>query len=232
MALVGAAAAAYGVTVASAWLRYGHAAERRRDETDPLLDLFMPRYEVADCHRIGVGAPAGQTFDALMKLDLDESALVRAIFRGRQVLLGADARRTGRQSLVEMTKALGWVVLAEVPGHEIVMGAVTRPWQANVVFRGVPPHEFSAFNEPDYVKIVWTLGADAAGPNVSVARTETRACATDAGARRKFRWYWARFSPGIVLIREIALRMVKHNAERHARGAGDQGRREVSATAG
>ena len=115
-----------------------------------------------------------------------------------------------------MTKALGWGVLAEEPGHEIVMGAVTRPWNGNVVFRGLPPDEFAAFNEPDYVKIVWTLRADAVSDTTSIARTETRAIATDAESRRKFRWYWARFSPGIVLIRELSLRLVKREAERRA----------------
>ncbi len=120
------------------------------------------------------------------------------------------------RGLVAVTKELGWGVLAEVPGHEIVMGAVTQPWNANVVFRGLPPDEFAAFNEPGYVKIVWTLRADAVSDTTSIARTETRAIATDAEARRKFRWYWARFSPGIVLIREISLRLVKKEAERRA----------------
>jgi hypothetical protein len=52
-------------------------------------------------------------------------------------------------------------VLAEVPGREVVVGAVTQPGYSNVVFRPLPPEEFIAFREPDYVKIVWTLRADA-----------------------------------------------------------------------
>jgi hypothetical protein len=104
-----------------------------------------------------------------------------------------------------------------MPGHEIVMGAVTRPWEPNVVFRGVPAEQFAAFDEPEYVKIVWTLRADAISPYSSVARSETRAVATDASARRKFRWYWARFSAGIVLIREVSMRLVQKEAERRAR---------------
>ena len=71
-----------------------------------------------------------------------------------------------------MTKSIGWGVLAEVTGREIVMGAVTQPWRANVVFRPLPPGEFSAFKEPDYVKVVWTLRADPAGTSRSIFRTE------------------------------------------------------------
>ena len=64
-----------------------------------------------------------------------------------------------------------------------------------------------------------TLRADPTGPHDSVFRTGTRVVITDAAARSKFRWYWARFSPGIAVIREMAQRLVKQEAERQARAA-------------
>jgi hypothetical protein len=36
-------------------------------------------------------------------------------------------------------------------------------------------------------------------------------------ARKRFRWYWARFSAGIVLIRRMMLWTLKREAERRAR---------------
>ena len=39
-----------------------------------------------------------------------------------------------------------------------------------------------------------------------------------ASARCTCRSYWARFSAGIVLIREVSLQLVKKNAERRVRG--------------
>jgi hypothetical protein len=177
------------------------------------LDRFMPEYEVAERHHIVVGASADATFAALLDMDLEDSPVIRAIFKARELLLGADARAEPRtRGLVAMTKELGWRVLADVPGRELVMGAVTQPWKANVVFRGLPPDDFLAFDEADYVKIAWTLRADPVSAGRSVARTETRVLTTDAEARRKFRWYWARFSPGIVLIREISMRLVRKKA--------------------
>ena len=224
VALLGAAAASYAGFVGSTWLRYGHASAPADAEADALLDVFMPTYEVAERHHVSVGAPAAVTFESLMDLDLDDSPLIRAIFKGREMLLGADANEASRtRGLVAVTKELGWVVLADMPGHEIVMGAVTRPWEPNVVFRGIAPEHFAAFNEPDYVKIVWTLRADAISPFSSIARSETRAVATDASARRKFRWYWARFSVGIVLIREVSMRLVKKEAERRAQVVAQSG---------
>ena len=106
-------------------------------------------------------------------------------------------------------------MLAELPG-EVVVGAVTKPWEANVTFRAVPADQFAAFDEPGYVKIVWTLRADAIGDSESLLRTETRAIATDATARARFRRYWSFLSPGIILIRWAILAPVKRNAERRA----------------
>jgi hypothetical protein len=100
------------------------------------------------------------------------------------------------------------------------MGAVTRPWDANVVFRPLTPDQFVAFNEPDYVKIAWTLRADPAGPNASIFRHETRVTTTDRVARAKFRRYWSCFSPGITLIRWLLLVPLRNEAERRARSGG------------
>jgi len=216
-AVAGLAAFSYAAFSAAAWTRYGHASKPARDEADQWLDLFMPVYEVVERHHIRVDAPVHLTFGAFMDMDLQESTVVRAIFKARELLLGGTRDAPARpRSLVEITKELGWVALAEVPGHEIVMGAVTRPWDADVVFRSIPAEHFAAFNEPGYVKIAWTLRADAYDGDRSVARSETRAVATDEVARRKFRWYWARFSAGIVLIRQLSMRLVKQKAERMA----------------
>jgi hypothetical protein len=231
LAGLGIAAAAYAATASVAWFRYGrHAGSSSPDEADALLDRFMPDYEVVERHRIHVHAPAETTLAAAAETDLGESAIVRAIFTAREVVLGAapDTRDRPRGLLAQVA-SLGWGVLATVPDREVVVGAVTRPWLANVVFRALPPEAFSTFQEPGYVKIVWTLRADPAGSGDSIFRTETRVTTTDAAARAKFRWYWARFSPGIVLIRRIMLRHVKNEAERRARGgAGSQNARHPS----
>ena len=116
--------------------------------------------------------------------------------------------------LADQAKAWGWSVLAEQPGHEIVFGAVTQPWSANPVFRTLSPTEFLSFHEPGYVKIAWTLRADSLGATRSVASTETRVATTDPTSRAKFRQYWALVSPGAILIRLLALRVVRIEAER------------------
>jgi hypothetical protein len=217
---VALAAGGYACWAALAWLHYGRAVTGDIGSVDPLLDEVMPVYEVAERHQIHIAAPAEVTFAAACEQDLMALPLVRAIFKGREILLGGTPDTAARpRGLLAVTQSLGWGVLGEVPGREIVMGAVTQPWLANVVFRALQPGEFAAFHEPDYVKIAWTLRADVAGPHQSVFRTETRVATTDAAARAKFRWYWARFSPGIRLIRSLSLGPVRREAERRSRPA-------------
>jgi hypothetical protein len=208
----------YATVIGTTWYRYGRVRSPRPDERDPLLDQFMPEYEVAERHHVRVAAPAAITLSAVTHTDLQQSRIVRAIFKARELVLGAqpDAETQPNGLLAQMT-TLGWRVLAEKPGREIVVGAVTQPWLPNVVFRGLAPEEFRAFREPGYVKIIWTLRADPVGDTASIFRTETRVTTTDPTARAKFRWYWARFSPGIVLIRRLMLGPLRTDAERRAR---------------
>ena len=214
---IGLLVAGYATVVGTIWSRYGQVPPAASDEQDPLLDRFMPEYEVAERHHVLVAAPAATTLAAAADADLQQSTLVRAIFRARELVLGAQPGADTPKGLLAQTTALGWRVMAETPGREIVVGAITQPWLPNVVFRGLAPEEFRTFQEPGYVKIAWTLRADPVGESDSIFRTETRVVTTDPTARRKFRWYWARFSPGIVLIRRLMLGPLKADAERRAR---------------
>jgi hypothetical protein len=215
----GTAAATYGALVAAAYLWYGRPRAPTPEEEDPILDTFMPAYEVAERHWIQIDAPLDATWRAATNVRLQDSSIVSVIFRARELVLGAEASSADPRGLLEETLALGWRVLHEQPGREVVVGAVTRPWEPNVTFRGVPAAGFRSFDDPNYVKIVWTLRVEPVGETETICRTETRVTTTDEAARRRFRWYWARFSPGIVLIRWLLLRQLKADAERAARAA-------------
>ena len=190
----------------------------RTKERDELLDQFMPEYDVVERHQIFVAAPAATVLAAAKEQDLMQSPLTRAIFKARELALGASPdRRVPPRGLLAAAQSWGWGVLAEQPDREVVVGAVTRPWEANVVFRSLPPDQFAAYNQPGDVKIVWMLRAKPVGENESVFLTETRAMATDPVARRKFRRYWTFVSPGVAAIRWLSLRPLKKEAERRAR---------------
>ena len=217
-AIVGVCALGYGGLVAAAWQSYGHPPPATAEnDRDAVLDRFMPRYDIVERHRVRVGAPAEVTLAAAREQDLQRSPIVRAIFRAREIGVGADHQARPSRPLLSELLTLGWGVLEDVPGKEVVVGAVTRPWEPQVVFHSLPPEEFASFAEPGFVKIAVSLRADSLGEGSSMFRTETRAVPTDAVARGKFRRYWSFVSPGVSLIRWMSLRPLKADAERRIR---------------
>ena len=215
---LGVAAAAYAGWVAHSWYRYGNPRPPVKDDADALLDRFMPAYEVVERHRVRVRASAAITLAAARDQDLLASPVIRAIFKARATALGSRPDERARpRPLIPQMLSLGWGILVDVPDREIVMGAVTKPWEPNPRFHAIGPEQFAAFNDPEYVKIVWSLRADPLGADQSMFRTETRAVATDAFARLKFRRYWALVSPGVALIRQASLGPLKAEAERRTR---------------
>jgi len=92
---------------------------------------------------VRIVAPAEVTFSAACNMNLQHSAVVRAIFKGRELILGSEPEeRPCPLGLVAQATVWGWGLLAEEPGREIVFGAATQPWLANPVFRALPPDEF------------------------------------------------------------------------------------------
>jgi hypothetical protein len=225
------AAALFGLGhVATSWLRYGRVPKRRGDPPT-LLDRFLPKFEVIERHHTTVAAPVEATYAAARALSLAESPVVRAIFRGRELLMGAGpAEPRAPQPLIDEVMALGWGVLAQEHGREIVLGAVTQPWNADVSFRGLPPDEFATFDTPGFAKIAWAIRVDPLGPASSRFYTETRVATTDPEARRRFRRYWTMVSPGVRLIRRESLRLVRADAERRYRTRAERSAHEPAYT--
>jgi hypothetical protein len=211
----GAAAAGYAGVVAWTRFRYGRVAVERDPAHASLLDHFIPAPDIVSAHHIEIAAPPAIVLESAKQLRLLDSVAVRSLFRLREMALGGEPdSRTHPEALLDQLLSIGWVVLAETPGREIVLGAVTKPWKASPEFRSVPAGEFAAFAEPDHVKIAFTLRAEPSGDGRSLFKSETRAVATDEEARTKFRRYWSYVAPGVGLIRLAMLRPVKCEAER------------------
>jgi hypothetical protein len=214
-ALLGAAGLAllsYAGYASATWARYGR---RRQQPSEPDLDRFIPGPEVVERHELRVRAPADVTFMAARGLELTHSTIVRAIFAGRSLFMGAERGRDPAPApLMKQAVELGWGIMDEIPGRKVVFGAVTQPWNADVVFEAVPADLFAQFNQPGYAKIVWTLEAEPIDGDSSIARTETRVVTTDGTSRARFRRYWAAVSPGVRLIRREMLRLLRSSAER------------------
>lgn len=179
-----------------------------------LLAPFIPVFDIDEHHSIRIHAPAEKVFAAACDLDIDRIWLSRLIFRLRELLFHSQPPDPNLpHGFLSKMQALGWGVLSETPGHTIVMGAVTQPWESNVRFHALPPPDFARHAAPDQVKIAWAIWVEPDG-NDTLLRTETRAVATDPPSRRRFRRYWWLVSPGIRLIRHAILRAVRSKLAR------------------
>lgn len=210
-----ATAIGWGGYAAVTWWRYGKDAAE--GPPNPLLDGLLPHPEVRERYETRVHAPADRTWAAAEGLDLARSPAIRAIFFARELLMGSKAAQSQQPSrFLDQIRTLGWRRLAEQPSRALVFGAVTRPWEADVVFRGLDPDEFARFDQPGYAAIAWTFEVHPVAPDASIFRTETRVRTTDSHARERFRRYWSIMSPGIRLIRLESLRLVRKDAEHRA----------------
>jgi hypothetical protein len=182
------------------------------------LDPFIPDPDVRERHSTVVRDPAPVVWATAEAFDFQSVALIRGIIRLRQLLLRSARVERKPQPFLQEAVGMGWGVLARTPGSLFVAGAHCQPWLADVTFTPIPAAEFLAYHEPNRVKIAWTLEVESLDPGSARLATETRAVATDAEARRRFRryWRWARF--GIVAIRWIMLPAIRRQAERTAQG--------------
>jgi hypothetical protein len=171
-----------------------------------------------------------------MELNLLQAPFIRAALGIRalpQRVLGV-LRASGKQTTIETALptfrlkdmvGLGWIVLAETPGVEIVLGQVSRPWKADASSTDAPttPEQFRNFDAPGFAKIVTSLRVDRYGTDSSILTAETRVATTDARSRRRFRRYWLLIGPVSSVIRRMALRLLATELRRSAPGTTPDG---------
>ena len=133
------------------------------------------------------------------------------------ILAPGSDRSAGATPLLDLFTRSGFLVLAEEPDCELVLGAVDRYWMSAV--GGARPRiedarGFSMFNGPDYAKVAFNLRVTDQGGGWCRVTSETRIVATVPAAGRKFAAYWRLIYPGSAIIRRSLLDAVKRRAER------------------
>ena len=96
----------------------------------------------------------------------------------------------------------GFVILAEVPDEEIVIGVAGRFWRPDGGrCLGLTADDFAVYSRPGYAKVAWNFRLRADSPENTVLSTETRIKCFGLAALWKFRLYWSRVGPFSGLIR-------------------------------
>jgi hypothetical protein len=128
-----------------------------------------------------VAAPAWRVYGAVRGLDLSGSRLTRALFR----LRGLPAEALSLEGLLRS----GFVLLADRPPSELVLGLIARPWRPGGGIVRVEPGDFRGWAEPGYAKIAWNFTVTATATRGSRIATGTRVRSTDGWSRIRFRCY-------------------------------------------
>jgi hypothetical protein len=181
-----------------------------------LLDEFVPAFQFHEFHSIAVEAPPERAYAAVKSVTADEILLFRTLIWIRR--LGRPApegilNAPGNRPLLDVATRSGFLLLAEEPGREIVIGtlvAAPRGWRP----REKPtPEGFKNLRGPGFALAAMNFRIEDAGQGKSLVTTETRVFATDAATGRRFAAYWRTIYPGSSLIRSMWLRAVKSKAE-------------------
>lgn len=183
--------------------------------------LEFPRSDASTRQRVVVWATPEAVYDAIWSADLLSTKLARmlagaamaperiAAWLRHQPPPHAPARTAHLRDM--LTDDSPWVLLADEPGHGVVLGLL---WTPPVGAEKRPADEFEAFAAPGFAKVTWSVSAEPFGAGHCVLTTETRTQTTDEVAARRFAWLWPLIAPFAALLRGQVLRAVKAEAER------------------
>ncbi len=168
----------------------------------PLLDHFLPDYEVRTRHAVRIDAPVEAVMAAGKGLDLRDSRLIRVLFRLRGI--------PASDLTLDGLRHLGFLHLGE-RADELVLGVVGKFWTPSGHLVELSPDEFRSFRRPGYAKAAFNFLVSPVGDDAAELTTETRVATTSGSLR--FRLYWLLVAPFSGWIRREMLRLIKARAE-------------------
>lgn len=182
-----------------------------------LIDAYLPRYDVSEHHELRVSAAPARTYAAVWDADLAAAFLVKALFALRALpsLFGgprAGPRLAARVTLRDVLR-LGFFVLDEDPGREIVVGVIGRFWKPTGNLLPGDRARFLAPPDAGTACAAWNFTVSELPDGGTLLATETRVRCADAASLRSFRRYWWVVGPFSALIRRLMLASIRAAAE-------------------
>ena len=187
------------------------------------LDDFVPEFQFVEIHERLIRATPERVDRALRTVPAEEIRLLRLLtwIRNPRSLWSRQPESIlnppATEPVLDIAKRSGFVVLAEEPGRELVLGTlVARPRGAHVSIPDDPAETgrlFAALSAPGYAKAAMNFRIEPRPDGTCRLTTETRIFATDRDTARRFAVYWRLVHPGSALIRAMWLRAIAERAE-------------------
>ena len=184
--------------------------------TCSLIDEFLPNPDFSAAYEVRINAPVSVVYERLLAVDVNALPMVRLLLSLRT------GRRLRRHSAPcdfgQRFADTGFVILAEAPDEEVVIGGAGRFWRPDGGrSRELKSGDFIAFSQAGSAKAAMNFRLRSNSPNRTRLSTETRIVCFGRAARWKFRLYWTvvgtsrRLGSGV--IRKVILQHVRVEAE-------------------
>ncbi len=175
--------------------------------TTTLIDEVLPQFDFRIRHSRRVDAPPEWVAQAVNVFQLGRPASLLFRIRGIDLPSG---------SLRDVLTRVGFTVLAEHPGREVVAGTNGQFWALNELGHMEKPRDldtFRAFDRPGWAQGAVSVRIEPRDDGSTDLSTETRVRCVDDAARRRFRLYWLLIKPFSVWLRRDFLRRIARVAE-------------------
>jgi hypothetical protein len=185
-------------------------------EACPRIDEFLPNHDFSARYEIRITAPASVVYQSLLHSDFSQLWLLRFLMAVRS---GKRKPRTRVPSdFRQRLQQTGFVILADVPGEEIVIGVAGRFWRPDGGrCLDLAVGDFVGFCRPGYARVAWNFKLRADSLESTVLSTETRIKCFGLAALWMFRLYWSFVGPFSGLIRKAILKQLKVESESQAK---------------
>ncbi len=128
------------------------------------IQIYLPHPKHVEIHRIFVKARPGIAWEAARRFDGAKIPWVRLLFDIREIpvrLLGRKPEQDRRLGVDQVAiNGIGFMILHENPGKEVVVGAVGRFRHLNIPFAELKPDDFAHFNEKGWGKLAWAISVE------------------------------------------------------------------------
>ena len=207
-----AVVAATGVAMAVMALTFP-VSDSRAEPAVTHLDKFAPVWQFREIHSLEVDAAPARVYSAVKQVRADEITFfhtLTSIRRGGREAPEGLLNAGSREPLLDIATKSGFVMLADDPARELVIGAVVvaPPGTGGTL----TPAVFQTTLPPGFALATMNFRITPVGTDRSLVSTETRVYANDADSRRRFARYWRVIYPGSAIIRRMWLRAIARRA--------------------
>lgn len=158
------------------------------------LNFFLPDYFLREVRHLALRSSPEETYKAICDFDMSEVPWINSLFRLRTVF-EKEKSDSSHFTLRDAYRNGGFVLLDEIAGQQLIVGAIGKIWRPAIMFKRVDPFEYADFHQPGFAKVAWSLRCEPRIGGGTFCSFEVRVGATDSVSAAKMRGYYSFIGP-------------------------------------